>query len=114
MLDFVAAFGRKLRITHLQIKLILAGDDPAALAQNYGRAWAAIGNLFPLLDKAFVIKKRDLEVECDFLADQTTITARADMSITIGRILLLLAVQGVPVLRELMKILKLRKGGAVK
>ena len=112
ILDFLSSFRRKLRINHLQMKLILAGDDPAALAQNYGRAWATLGNLFPLLETAFVIKKRDMEVECDFLADQTTITARMDLSITIGRILLLLLVNGIPVLRELLKIMKLRKGGA--
>ena len=112
VLDFLSAFRRKLRINHLQMKLILAGDDPAALAQNYGRAWAALGNLFPLIENAFVIEKRDMEVECDFLADQTTITARMDLSITIGRISLLLLVNGVPVLRELLKIMKLRKGGA--
>ena len=90
----------------------LAGDDPAALAQNYGRAWAALGNLFPLLENAFVIKKRNLEVECDFLADKTTIIVRADLSITVGRIILLLLIRGVPMLREFMKLLKLRKGGA--
>lgn len=112
VLDFVTAFGRKLRITRLQMKMILAGDDPAALAQNYGRAWAALGNLFPLLENAFVIKKRDLEVECDFLADKTTITVRADLSITIGRTILLLLIHGLPVLREFMTLLKLRKGGA--
>ena len=57
VLDFLSAFRRKLRINHLQMKLILAGDDPADLAQNYGRAWAALGNLFPLLENAFVVKK---------------------------------------------------------
>lgn len=112
VLDFVKAFGRKLRITQLQMKLILAGDDPADLAENYGKAWAALGNLFPLLENAFVIKKRDLEVECDFLADKTTIIARADLSITIGRVFSLLLIRGIPVLRELLKIMNKRKGGA--
>ena len=112
VLDFVAAFGRKLRITHLQMNLILAGDDPYALAQNYGRAWAALGNVFSLLNNAFVIKKRDLEVQCDFLADKTTITARADLSITVGRVVSLALFRGIPVLRELLKIMNKRKGGA--
>ena len=112
VLDFVSAFGRKIRITHLHMKLILAGDDPADLAQNYGKAWVALGNLFPLLENAFVIKKRDMEVECDFLADKTTITVRADLSITVGRVVMLGLAQGIPVLRELLKIMKTRKGGA--
>ncbi len=112
VLDFVSAFGRKLRVNHLKLKLILAGGDPSDLAVNYGRGWAALGNLMPLLENAFVIKKRDLEVECDFLADHTTILARLDLSITIGRVLSLVVVQGIPILRELLKLLNKRKGGA--
>lgn len=112
VLDFLSDFGRKLRVNYLQLKLILAGSDPYDLAVNYGRAWAILGNLIPLLENSFVIKKRDLEVECDFLADKTTITARLDLTITIGRILALLAVRGVPILREFLKLMKLRKGGA--
>lgn len=112
VLDFVSAFGRKLRITKLNLKLILASDDPADLALNYGRAWAALGNVVTLLENAFVIKNRDLEVECDFQSDSTTIVGGVDLSITVGRIFALLIMQGVPVVKELMKILKLRKGGA--
>lgn len=112
VLDFLAAFGRKLRVNRLELKLILAGSDPSDLAVNYGRGWAVLGNLMPLLEKAFVIQKRDLEVECDFLADNTTIIARLDLSITIGRIISLLVIRGIPILRELIKLMKLLKGGA--
>lgn len=112
VLDFLAAFGRKLRVNNLQTKIILANDDPCDLAVNYGRAWAALGNLMPLLEKAFTIKKRNLEVECDFLATQTTIIARLDLTITIGRVLSLLVVNGIPAIREFLKLMKLRKGGA--
>ena len=112
VLDFVSAFGRKLRITKLNLKLILASDDPADLALNYGKAWAALGNVVALLENAFVIKNRDLEVECDFQSDSTTIVGGVDLSITVGHIFALLIMQGVPVVKELMKILKLRKGGA--
>ena len=112
VLDFVMAFGRKLRVNNLELKLILAGGDPCDLAVNYGRGWAALGNLLPQLEKAFVIKKRNLEVECDFLAEQTVIFARLDLTITIGRIFSLLIVRGIPVLRELLKLMKIIKGGA--
>ena len=112
VLDFLAAFGRKLRVKNLQLKLILAGGDPSDLAVNYGKGWAALGNLMPLLETAFIIKKRDLEVECDFLADSTTIIAQVDLYITIGRVFALLTVQGVPIVRELLKLMKIVKGGA--
>lgn len=112
VLDFLAAFGRKLRVKNLQLKLILAGGDPSDLAINYGKGWAVHGNLVPLLETAFIIKKRNLEVECDFLADSTTIIAQVDLYITIGRVLALLTVQGVPIIRELLKLMKIVKGGA--
>ena len=64
--EFLGDFRRKLRLDNLYLRLIMAGNDPCDLAVNYGRAWAAVGNLLPQLEKWFVIKKRDIEVECDF------------------------------------------------
>ena len=69
-LDFLGDFRRKLRVDRLEMKLILAGDDPCDLAVNYGKAWAALGNLMPQLERLFVIRKRDVEVECDFTASR--------------------------------------------
>lgn len=112
ILDFLSAFRRKLRVPHLELKLILGGGDPSDVAYNYGRGWVVLGNLMPLLDSVLYIKKRDLEVECDFLAEKTTVVARFDISITIGRLLSLVIVQGVPVLYKLLKVLNKRKGGA--
>ena len=112
VIDFLGAFRRKLRVTHLEMKLILAGDDPADLAENYGKAWSALGNLVPLLNKVLTIKNQKLDVECDFLADKTTVVARLDLSITIGRIFMILGIQGIPVLRAFLKIMNKRKGGA--
>lgn len=112
ILDLISVFGRKLRVDHLTLKLSLSGDDPSDLAVNYGRGWALLGNLMPLLEKAFVIKKRDLEVACDFLAEKTTMIARLDISITIGRLLSLAVVHGIPIIREFLKVMNKRKGGA--
>ena len=112
LLDFLGAFGRKLRVKCLELKWILAGDDPADLAVNYGKAWAALGNLMPLLEQVLTIRKCNVEVECDFSGNQTTVIARCDISITVGRVILLLVAQGIPVLREFLKIMNKRKGGA--
>ncbi len=113
-LDLLGDFRRKLRINRLELKLIMAGDDPCDLVLNYGKAWAALGNLFPLLERAFVIKKRNVEVECDFTVSETTVLARLDITITLGRLLALVVRHGIPGLLELLKIMKLRKGGASK
>ncbi len=112
IIEFLGHFRRKIRVSHLELKVILAGGDPCDLAVNYGKAWAALGNLMPQLERLFVIKKRDLEVECDFTSDETLIFARLDATITIGRVLHLLSWHGVKILKELLKLKKLRKGGA--
>lgn len=113
-LDFLNTFRRKLRIRRLELKLIMAGDDPCDLAVNYGRAWAALGNLMPQLERCFVIGKRDLEVECDFETTQTLIKARADVVIRLGSLLWLAVKYGMKALIQFIKILNLRKGGASK
>lgn len=110
--DFLSSFRRKLRLDNVELKLIMAGDDPCDLAVNYGRAWAALASLLPVLERAFVIKKRNLEVECDFTASETLINARLDITITLGRLLSLAAVFGFRGLVEFLKLRKKRKGGA--
>lgn len=114
ILDFLGDFRRKIRVNLLQLKLTMAGDDPCDLAVNYGRAWAALGNLEPQLDRLFIIKKKDLQIQCDFEETETKIAARLDLTITVGRLLGLTARYGFRVLREFISIMKLRKGGAVK
>ena len=111
-LDLLNDFRRKLRIDDLYLRLILGSSDPCDLAVNYGRTWTAVGNLMPQLDRLFVIKKRDVEVECDFTASETTIIARVDITITLGRLLALVAVYGIRALKEFINIRKKRKGGA--
>ena len=111
-INLLGDFRRKLRVNRLDLKLIMAGDDPCDLATNYGRIWEAIGNLFPLLERAFVIKKRDIEVECDFEASETVISARLDITITLGRIISLAVRYAVRALIEFIKIKNKRKGGA--
>ena len=113
-LDLLNDFRRKLRVNRLEVKLVMAGGDPCDLAMNYGKAWTAIGNLLPRLENVLVIKKRDIDVECDFVASKTTIYVRLDLTITLGRILAIAVVYGFRAVVELIKINNKRKGGASK
>lgn len=111
-LDFLGDVRRKLRVEELYLRLILASSDPCDLAVNYGRAWAAVGNLMPQLERLFVIKKRDVEVECDFTASKTLVIARLDITLTLGRLLALVVVIAIRALKIFLQIKKKRKGGA--
>ena len=112
VLRFLDVFRRKLRVNLLELKLIMASNDPCDLAVNYGKAWAAVGSLLPQLERIFIIKKRDIEVECDFTASQTLVIARLDLTITLGRLLGAVVVFAVRALAEYLKLINKRKGGA--
>lgn len=113
-IDFLGDFRRKLRVRNLELKYTMAGDDPCDLAVNYGRAWAAVGNIMPQLERLFVIKKRDVEVLCDFVDNRTSIYVRLDITITLGRILSLATRYGFRALRVFLKNADNKEGGAEK
>ncbi len=113
-IDFLGDFRRKLRLNALYLRLILGSSDPYDLAVNYGKTWAAVGNLMPVLERCFVIKKRDVEVECDFTALETKIIARLEITITLGRLLALTLVYGIRAFKEYLSLRNKRKGGVAK
>ena len=112
LLDFLGNTRRKLVVNCLEIKITMAADDPCDLAVNYGKACAIVGGVMPRLESLFHIKKRDVQVQCDFAAEKTLIFARLDATITLGRLLVLQCRYGIPLIREYLKIMNQRKGGA--
>ena len=114
LLDLLADFKGKLRVDILELDLVLAGGDPCDLGIKYGKAWAALGNLWPRLEEFLVIKKRDVEIQCDFESSTTRITARLQLTITLGRLLTMVTWHGCRAVKEFLKIRKKRKGGAIK
>ena len=113
-LDLLSDFRRKLRLDNLYLRLILASSDPCDLAVNYGKTWAAVGNLIPVLEQIFVIKKRDVEVLCDFTASETKVIAALDITITLGRLLALAVIYACRAIKEFLILRNKRKGGAEK
>ena len=112
VLDFLEQLRRKVRVKDLELKVILAGDDPCNLAVNYGRAWAAVGSLMPQLDRFLSIRKKNVEVECDFVAETTKVYAKVDATLSLARAFSLGARHGIKIIKDILKLKKLRKGGA--
>ena len=112
VLDFLGELRRKLRVNILEMKIVLAGDDPADLAIAYGSACGALAALEPQLTRVLAIRKKNLRIACDFAAEKTSFYFRADITITIARIISLGLGRGLAIVREYMKIMKLKKGGA--
>lgn len=81
---------RKLRVEVLTLFVYFGGgDDPAKNAIAYGRAWAVIGSITPLLDQLFVIQKRRIEPRFAPQEDKLRMEGRIVLTITIGRALAL-------------------------
>ncbi|MBR7179577.1 MAG: hypothetical protein IKD27_08715 [Oscillospiraceae bacterium] len=111
-LELLNDFRRKLRVDYLKLHLTMAADDPCDLAINYGRMNASMAGLITQLERVFVIKKRDVHIDCDFTANKTVILARLDLTITLGRILYIAVYHGVRALMTFLKIKKQQEGGA--
>ena len=80
----------KLRVEVLTLFVYFGGgDDPAKNAIAYGRAWAVIGSITPLLDQLFVIQKRRIEPRFAPQEDKLRVEGRIVLTITIGRALAL-------------------------
>lgn len=110
---FLSDFRRKLTINNLQFKLILGGSDPYLLSINYGRYWAVLGNVMPHLESWFTIKKRNLEIECDYLALDTKVDASIDLSVSVIDLLHMVLRHGFRILIKYYRISKQTKDGAV-
>lgn len=108
---FLNRFRTKLRVDALVLKLTLGGDDPCDLAQNYARAWAALGNLVPALERFFRIRRRDFEVQCDFTSEETRIVMQARLTIPLWQLIQLGVVYGCLLIKEFLILKKKRKGG---
>lgn len=104
---------RLLTFQNLYVRLILAGEDKGKLAIQYGRTWAALGNLLPLADNRFRIKKRDIQVGCDFEGSETIILVKTDIIVPLGGLVAMGVRYGIRGLMEFLKFKKKRKGGAI-
>lgn len=111
VLELLSELRRKLRVKRLNFKVILAGNDPCDLAINYGKAWSALGNLMPRLEQFLTIRKRNLEVECDFTADKTLIFADIHITIPLFRLVVIVLKHGSRILVKYRSIIEQRKGG---
>jgi len=87
--EFLGGFRRKLRISELTIRAVFGGEDPALSALNYGKAWAMIGALTPILENSFRIEKRDLSAHWDPKVDGIALSLQFMVVIGLGPLLAL-------------------------
>lgn len=104
----VSALGtlkRKLLVKYFFVDARIAGADPAKTAETTGYAWTAIGAMRPILLGAFRIRKTEVSVRPDFLADRTDVRAGIALRFLVGDLVALAVKYGIRAL----KLLKQRK-----
>ncbi len=102
---------RKLRVNRMELELTMAGDDPCDLAVNYGRANAALAVLVEQLEGWFIIRRKRIQVDCDFAGEETVIYARLDLTLSLGRLIGLAVRYGIRGLNIYQSMEKKGKGG---
>lgn len=78
---------RKLVLRELTFLAYFGGEEPDDRALNYGRAWAAIGGVMPMLEQAFTIRKRDVRAVYDETAQQVRLYLSLHISIFLGQLI---------------------------
>lgn len=94
LLDLLSYLRDRVQIKLLQVDLVLGNSDPCDLAQNYGRACAAMGAFLPRLEEFFEVRKRDVQIRCDFDAEETLVTGRLDVGVTLWRLVSIIYLYG--------------------
>ncbi len=89
ILDAVGALRRRIRIDDIDLTLIWGGSDPASIAIGYGRANAALGALWPLVENNFMVKRRSFDIQMDYGRTEPAVEVTAAFTITLGQILTL-------------------------
>ena len=89
ILDAVGALKRRIRIDDVDLTLIWGGSDPASIAIGYGRANAALGALWPLVENNFKVKRRSLDIRMDYGRTEPAVEVTAAFTLTLGQVLTL-------------------------
>jgi len=101
--EAVGVLFRKIGMDILVLHLTWAAEDPASAAMGYGAANAVMGAIYHPLDRAFRIKKSDIDISVDFEQKKPSIYAKAALAITLGQIVTLVIHYGYKALRIWMK-----------
>ena len=80
---------KRLTIDDLELLVTWRADDPGDAALGYGRANAALGALWALIDTNFKVKRSRLGCKVDFEPGKSEVYAKAGLSLNLWKVLTL-------------------------
>lgn len=64
---------RRAVFRQLSLQIVVGDDDAADAAMRYGRTCAAVYPLLTLLERTFRVRRRTVDLRCDFDAEETSV-----------------------------------------
>lgn len=104
--------GRRIRIDPLELCFVFGDDDPAAAAELYGWANAAMWTVMPRLEEAVHMPLPHIHMEVDFQAAATRVSGEIGASFRIGDLLVIGWAAARPLLRFGLPLLKRQRAAA--
>lgn len=108
-LDLLGRIRRKLLVKHLTLHVFFGGRDAAKAAIGYGRAWAMIGAMMPVLENTFRIDERDVGAYLDYELEEPRLLLDLDVRMHVGTALALALGAGVRLLGIFTKTKEIKK-----
>lgn len=101
-LSAMEQFRRALRVDRFLLDCAIATGDAAKTAMAYGAAAAGVGMFLPLLEENLRVRKKDIQVICDFEGAESQIFLEVQVSALVFQLLII----GIKVLRGFLRLRK--------
>ena len=101
-LSAMGQFRRALQVDRFLLDCAIATGDAAKTAMAYGAAAAGVGMFLPLLEENLRVRKKDIQVICDFEGTESQIFLEVQVSALVFQLLII----GIKVLREFLRLRK--------
>lgn len=101
-LSAMGQFRRALRVDRFLLDCAIATEDAAKTAMAYGAAAAGVGMFLPLLEENLRVRKKDIQVICDFEGTESQIFLEVQVSALVFQLLII----GIKVLRGFLRLRK--------
>ena len=101
-LSAMGQFRRALRVDRFLLDCAIATGDAAKTAMAYGAAAAGVGMFLPLLEENLWVRKKDIQVICDFEGTESQIFLEVQVSALVFQLLII----GIKVLRGFLRLRK--------
>jgi hypothetical protein len=103
VIQALGALKRRIRIDRLIVHYVAGGTDAAQVAISYGKLSAGAAGVVALLDNNFKVKRQEVTMDVNFLAESPTIYLDAGLSLTVGQILYLAVRYGIASLKVFLR-----------